>query len=210
MVACAAYIRVSSRSQDLATQRDAITRAALARGDRISTWFEEKVSAKKLDRPQLCALRQCVQKGLFAKVYVFKIDRLARSGIRDTFAVVEEFRAHGCELATVADGFSLSGPAADVVLAVMAWAAQMERAAIGDRISAARQRVEASGGNWGRPRAVDPGSRERAQKLRDSGKTLRQISAALKVPRSTLSRALSQKGHYSRVGPGPKKSKLAG
>ena len=209
MVAAAAYIRVSSRGQDLATQRDAITRTALARGDLILTWFEEKVSAKKLDRPQLHALRSCVQQGAFTKVYVFKIDRLARSGIRDTFAVVEELRAHGCELATVADGFSLSGPAADVVLAVMAWAAQMERAAIGDRISAACKRIEASGGNWGRRRAVDPGMVSKAFKLRGAGFTVREVASRLKVPRSTISDVLSEKGHYRPKRPVLAKSKGA-
>lgn len=50
---------------------------------------------------------------------------------------------HGCELASVADGFGLDGPAAEVGLAVMAWAAKMERLAINERISAARERVEA-------------------------------------------------------------------
>lgn len=198
MSTIAAYIRVSSRGQDLATQRDAITRAARARGDVVATWFEEKLTSAKLDRPQLRELRQYAREGRVRKIYVFKIDRLTRSGIRDTLAVVEEFRAHGCELATVADGFALEGPAAEVVLAVLAWAAQMERAAIGDRIAAARVRVEASGGSWGRPRTIDPGALARAQDLRGKGKTIRQISASLKIPRSTLARALSQKGHYSR------------
>ncbi|MGO9834567.1 MAG: recombinase family protein [Polyangiaceae bacterium] len=42
----AAYIRVSSRTQDHATQRAAIERAAAARGDSITTWYSEKRSAK--------------------------------------------------------------------------------------------------------------------------------------------------------------------
>jgi DNA invertase Pin-like site-specific DNA recombinase len=131
------------------------------------------------------------------RVYVFRIDRLTRSGIRDTLQVVDEFRAHGCELCSVADGFNFSGPGSDVVLAVIAWAAQMERNALGERISAARARIEAAGGRWGRPRKVDPGTLERARALRAKDHTIREIAAALKVPRSTLARALSQNGHYS-------------
>ena len=57
----------------------------------------------------------------------------------------------------MADGFSLDGPAAEVVLAVMAWAAKMERLAIAERISAARERIESEGGRWGRPSRVDAG-----------------------------------------------------
>jgi|SRR5881227_523235 DNA invertase Pin-like site-specific DNA recombinase len=200
MVACAAYLRVSTEKQDWKLQRDAVTRAAAARGDRISKrhWFEEKKSGSTIDRPVLAKLRAAVRAGVVGRVYVFKIDRLTRSGIRDTLAVVEEFRSAGAELVSVADGFDLSGHAAEVVLSVMAWAAQMERRAIGDRIKAARVRVEAAGGRWGRPRRMDPATLERARAMRKKKKTLREIAQALKVPRSTLSDALSGRGHYAR------------
>lgn len=206
MVACAAYLRVSTEKQDWKLQRDAVTRAAAARGDRISKrhWFEEKKSGSTIDRPVLAKLRAAVRAGVVGRVYVFKIDRLTRSGIRDTLAVVEEFRRAGAELVSVADGFDLSGHAAEVVLSVMAWAAQMERRAIGDRIKAARVRVEAAGGRWGRPRRMDPATLERARAMRKKKKTLREIAQALKVPRSTLSDALSGRGHYAE-----KKAKLA-
>lgn len=44
-LATAAYVRVSSKAQTLAMQRDAIEREARARGDRITTWYCEKESA---------------------------------------------------------------------------------------------------------------------------------------------------------------------
>jgi DNA invertase Pin-like site-specific DNA recombinase len=84
------------------------------------------------------------------RLYVFRLDRLARSGIRDIFEVVEELRAVG-ELVPIADGFELTGPAAEVVLAVMAWAAKMERLAIDERIAAARTSLELEGRPWGPP-----------------------------------------------------------
>jgi DNA invertase Pin-like site-specific DNA recombinase len=43
-----AYIRVSSRDQGFATQRDAIARGAAARGDVIADWWREKRSGKTL------------------------------------------------------------------------------------------------------------------------------------------------------------------
>lgn len=181
---------------------------AAARGDKVALWFEDALSGAKLARPELRALRQAVHEGRIRKVYVFKIDRLTRSGIRDTLAVVEEFRASGCELVSVADGFPLEGPVAEVVLAVIAWAAQMERTAIGDRIAAARQRIEASGGAWGRPRAIDPATLAKARVMRAT-KTIRQVSAALKIPRATLAGALSEKGHYAPKRPGLAKSSRA-
>lgn len=171
-------------------QRAAIQRAASARGDTDVTWYAEKRSAKTMVRPELQRLRDDAKAGLVRRLYVFRLDRLSRSGIRDTFVLVEELRSHGVQLVTVGDNFSFEGPHADMVLAVMAWAAQMERAAINERIAAARDRVEAEGGRWGRPSRVDAATRARARALHAKGKTVREIARALKVPRSTIAREL--------------------
>lgn len=187
----AAYCRVSSRSQDLETQRNAIERAAAARGDVIVRWFAEKRSARSLARPELTNLRRAAMAGELTRLYVFRLDRLARSGIRDTFEVVEELRSAGVDLVSVADGFALNGPAAEVVLAVMAWAAKMERLAINERVSAARDRLEAEGRPWGRPPRMTSDQVARAREMQQAGRTVREISSALKVPRSTLARALA-------------------
>lgn len=197
-VATAAYLRVSTGKQDWKLQRDAIARACKARGDVIPKrlWFEDAKSGASIERPALQKLRAAVRAGSVGRLYIFRVDRLTRSGIRDTLQLVEEFRHAGCELVTLADGFDFNGPAAEVVLAVLAWAAQMERNAIGERIKAARVRIEAAGGRWGRPRSVDPATLERARKMRKT-KTLRQVAAALKVPRSTLGDALAGNGHYA-------------
>lgn len=197
-------MRVSTRGQDYATQRDAIERAAAARGDVITHWFEETRSGKSLDRPKLAELQASAQRGELVKVYVFKVDRFSRRGIRDTLSIVEALRQCGCLVASVADGFSPDSPVGDVILAVMAWAAQMERQALGERIAAARERVEASGGAWGRPRRIDPGTLARAREMVAGGLTQREIAAALKVPKATLWRALAQKGHYA--DPPPKRA----
>jgi DNA invertase Pin-like site-specific DNA recombinase len=189
----AAYLRVSSRAQDFATQKSAIERAATARGDAITDWRAEKRSGKTLARPELDRLRADARAGHVRRLYVFKLDRLTRSGIRDTFEVIEELRAHGAELVSVSDGFALDGPAAEVVLAVMAWAAKMERLAINERISAARERVEAEGRSWGRPSRLDARTRDRVVAMKLAGKTIREIAVAIKVPKSTVARAVSRK-----------------
>jgi DNA invertase Pin-like site-specific DNA recombinase len=187
-----AYVRVSSRNQGDATQRAAIERAAAARGDQVDTWYAEKRSGRTLKRPELARLRADARAGKLRRLYLFRLDRLTRSGIRDTLQVVEELRAHGCELVTVADGFDLDGPAAEVVLAVMAWASKVERQAINERISAARDRLENAGENWGRPKRMTPATVNQAKELRRQGRSIREIAAALKVPKSTIQRALSR------------------
>lgn len=189
-----AYVRVSSKTQDWPTQKHAIERCATARGEAggIAYWFREKLSAKTTDRPELAQLRRMAREGGLARLYVFRLDRLARSGIRDTLEVVQELQAHGCEVVSVADGFDLKGPAAEIVMAVLAWAAQMELLASKERREAARIRIEAAGGRWGRPRRLTELELARARKMKAAGKTIRGISMAMRVPRSTLARSLAR------------------
>lgn len=188
----AAYYRVSSKAQDLGMQRLAVERAAGARGDGVVATYAEKRSGRSIARPELDRLRADARAGLIRRLYVYRLDRLARSGIRDTFEVVEELRRHGVELVSIADGFSLDGPAADVVLAVMAWAAQMERLAINERIAGARERVEAEGRRWGRPRRLDAAGVARVLVLRGEKRSLRAIAVALKIPLATVARTVRE------------------
>jgi hypothetical protein len=63
----------------------------------------------------------------------------------------------------VADGFDLNGPHAEVIIAVLAWAAKMERLATAERIAAARERIEAEGGRrGGRGASTERRGRERS------------------------------------------------
>jgi DNA invertase Pin-like site-specific DNA recombinase len=185
----AAYYRVSSKAQDLGMQRSAVERAASARGDTVTDVYAEKRSGKTIARPELDRLRADARAGKLRRLYVFRIDRLTRSGIRDTFELIEELRQCGVELVSVSDGFSLDGPAAEVVLAVMAWASKMERLAINERISAARERAEAEGRAWGRPPRLTEGDVRRVASMRAEGRSLRQIAVALKIPLATVARA---------------------
>jgi DNA invertase Pin-like site-specific DNA recombinase len=118
---------------------------------------------------------------------VYRLDRLTRSGIRDTLEVVEELRAAGVDLVTIADGFDLNGPAAEIILAVLAWAAKMERLAINERIAAARLRLEVEG----RPPRLDPKTRAAILERAKGGESIRDIARATRTPRSTVARALA-------------------
>lgn len=193
MTGTVAYVRVSSRAQDLASQRAAIGQAAVARGDQIESWYSEKASARTLGRPELARLRADACRGILRRLYVFRLDRLARSGIRDTFEVIEELKASGVEIVSVSDGFALDGPASEVVIAVLAWAARMERLAINERIAAARDRLAAEGRPWGRPPSLTAKQVRSIVALRREGRTIREIAVAAKIPRSTVALALSKK-----------------
>ncbi len=190
----AAYLRVSSKSQDTAMQKAAIERVAMSRGDQVEHWYSEERSGRSLQqRPELDRLRQDARAGLISKLYFYRLDRLVRSGIRDAFELVESLRSYGVELVSISDGFDLTGPAAEVVLAVLAWAAKVERLAINERISAARERIEATGGRWGRPRRLSEADRDQIKAMKLAGRSIRQIAVAMRCPRATIARALGPK-----------------
>jgi DNA invertase Pin-like site-specific DNA recombinase len=184
-------------------QRIAIKRACKARGIKIDRWYEEKASSVN-ERPELRRLRKHARAGEISKLYVFRLDRLSRGGILEVLNIVHELRDHGCGLETVSDGFSFDGPATDVILAVFAWVAEMERAAIRERLAHARIELEAAGGHWGRPRKVDDPTARKIRKLAYEGRTVRSIAMALKIPRSTVAPYASGKNPPRRV---PKSSK---
>jgi DNA invertase Pin-like site-specific DNA recombinase len=187
----AAYLRVSTRGQDAATQRRAIERAARARGHRVARWFHEKESARSIRRPVLSEVRRAALRGEISTLYIFRLDRITRSGVADTFHVVEDLRRGGCTLVSVTDGVNFDGPWGDVAIAVFAAAAQIELAAMKERISAAREKIRASGGKWGRAPRLDETDYPRLLKLNKT-KSVRQIAAALKVPRASVQRALAR------------------
>lgn len=187
----AAYLRVSSKSQDLKTQRDAIQRLCKARRERIDLVFEDRVSSRN-ERPQLNALREFIRGGQVRKLYVFRLDRLTRGGVCEMLNLMNEFRDHGCEVESIADGFGFQGPARDVVLAVIGMCAQLERAAITERVAAARARKEAAGEAWGRPTVISPEIGERIHAMRRHDYSIRRIAKKLGLVPSTVHLWLSR------------------
>ena len=194
-----AYVRVSSKGQNHAMQVGAIEREAAARGASIAKWYAERMTAKSLDRPMLARLRDDARHGRVYAVYLFKLDRLTRSGVGDTFRVIDEFRRAGVTLVSVSDDLTIRpGDGVDVATDALVFAlslgAQIERAAINERVAAARSRVESEGGRWGRPRRVGGATVATMRAMQAAGKSIRAIAIATKVHRSSVARALSRKG----------------
>lgn len=193
----AAYIRVSSRSQDYAYQRHAIELAARARGERVDEWFGDVATGSKMDRPQLLKLRAAIRTGAIRRLWVWRLDRLTRSGIVDTLSCIGEIRRAGCSVSSVADGFPLEGHAGELFMAMVAWAAQQEREKIRENQAAARMRMEASGRHWGKP-PVEVATRRQVIQLRRDAEargerlSVRKIARHTKVGKSTVWKILRE------------------
>ena len=178
------YIRVSSSSQDYAYQRSAIDAAARGRGEQVCEWFADVASGATLDRPELARLRRALDVRRVRQVWVWRLDRLTRSGISDTLASVEHVRRSGAELVSVSDRVALDGgPTGELVLAMLAWCAQMEREKIRENQVAARERMARQGRAWGRP-ALPDALRDAVIAAASSGLSCRQIARQLKVSKT--------------------------
>lgn len=181
----AGYIRVSSRSQDYAYQRHAIEGAARARGEPVVQWFGDVATGSKMERPQLIKLRDAIRAGRIQRLWVWRLDRLTRSGIVDTLSCIGEIQRAGCSVSSVADGFPLEGPAGELFMAMVAWAAQQEREKIRENQLAARQRMEAKGLNWGHP-PIPPDRADKVRDLAHQGFSIRKIAKQLSLGKTTV------------------------
>lgn len=145
-----------------------------------------------MQRAELARLRELVKTGTVGSVYVFRLDRLARSGVADTFRVIAEFREYNCALVTVADGMpATEGPWGDVVIAVLAAAAEIELVALRERLRIARAKCEREGRKWGRPPRLTEADYPRLLELERRGFSVRRMAMSVKVPRTSVARALA-------------------
>ena len=167
----------------------------IARRTTPGAWYAEKASGKSTDRAELKRLLADVRAGLVTELWIFKLDRLARSGVADTFRIVDELRRAGVTLHAVADNLTIRPGSDDLVSETLVFAlslaARLERTAINDRISAARTRMESKGEAWGRPPRMTAAELHTARRLKGEGRSVREIAAALGVPRSTIGRAVA-------------------
>jgi DNA invertase Pin-like site-specific DNA recombinase len=179
------YIRVSSRSQDYAYQQHAIASAARARGELVHHWYGDVATGSKMERPQLIKLRDAIRAGKLQRLWVWRLDRLTRSGIVDTISCISEIQRCGCSVSSVADGFPLDGPTGELFMAMIAWAAQHEREKIRENQAAARQRMEAAGRHWGHPPVLQE-TKRRIGELAEQGLSVREISRHVSVGKTTV------------------------
>jgi DNA invertase Pin-like site-specific DNA recombinase len=186
----AAYARVSTPEQGFELQRASVERRASNDGVAELAWYSEQRSGRSWVRPELERLLDAARQGLHSRVYVWRLDRLTRRGPHDTLNVVQALRGAGVELVSVSEGFDFSGAVGELLVSMLGFAARLEMDAQLDRQQAARTRIEANGGTWGRPPKLLPAMVEKIRELRTEGRSIRSIAMAVKVPRSSVFDAL--------------------
>ena len=97
-------------------------------------------SGATLERPSLQRLMKDVTRGRIQVVVVYKMDRVSRS-LLQFLQLVEEFKSHGVEFASVTEAFETATPQGRAMSSTMMAFAQLEREMTGERI---RHKIAAS------------------------------------------------------------------
>ena len=183
-----AYVRVSTHDQSVDTQLDAIRRHCSAQGISISEIYsDEGVSGAQDSRPSLDRLKADCSKCKVGAVVVYKFDRLARS-VAHLLSCLELFRRHGVDFISVSEGIDTSTPVGKMVFTFLGAIAEFERSLIQERVVAGVRRAKAEGVHCGRPRkGLDVGL---AMKMREDGRSVREIAKAINTSSATVHRYL--------------------
>ncbi|CAI8805688.1 recombinase family protein [Pseudomonas sp. MM213] len=150
MTTTIAYVRVSTDDQTTDAQRHGIAKLYT-----IAKWFSDEATSgvtKALQRPGFEALYKYVRNG--DTVVVAAIDRLGRDTI-DVLTTVEMLKEKGVAVVSIREGFDLSTPIGDAMLAMLAAVAKLERSNIKARQMAGIERAKAEGKKLGAVKKID-------------------------------------------------------
>ncbi len=183
----ALYARVSTLDQNCEVQLEELRRFASKRFARHSEYTDVGVSGTQRHRAQLDALMRDARKRLFDVVLVWKFDRFARS-LKHLIESLDEFNALGIDFISLTEGVDTTTSAGQLLFHIVGAVAQFERDLIAERVRAGMAHARAMGKHIGRPRAVV--DVEAVAKLREGGRSLREIAVSLNIPVSRVRRAL--------------------
>lgn len=119
-----AYIRVSTKDQHLDRQREALKKFD------IDKWYEEKISGKDMNRPELDAMLEYIRKG--DTLYITSFDRLARS-LADLLKICETLEEKKVKLVCLKNDIDTSTATGRLMLTLLGAINEFERAIIRER-----------------------------------------------------------------------------
>ena len=186
----AVYIRVSSTSQNEASQKREVKRWLKGQGmDSDAVWFVDKASGKDTDRPAFQELQQAIWNGDVETVVVWKLDRLSRS-LRDGINILHDWCEKGLRVVSVTQQIDFSGAVGKLMAAVFLAVGEMERENIRERQAAGIAAAKERGVYIGRKSGTTKAKPKRAAELREKGLNDSEIATAMGISRRTVQRYL--------------------
>ena len=186
----AVYIRVSTEAQRTDSQDQELKRYCRQRGWQDPAFYTDKISGGTATRPQLDRLMQDIRAGKIERLIVYKLDRLGRS-LTHLALILDELNRLKVPLIASSQGIDTSedNPAGRLQLGVLMAVAEFERGIIKERVNAGLAAAKARGVQLGRPATIN-GRADEVRKLKAQGLGLRAIARELKMPPSSVHKAL--------------------
>jgi DNA invertase Pin-like site-specific DNA recombinase len=175
------YARVSTTEQETALQIDALNRVG------VKHIYQEKRSGVAT-RPVLNSLLMKLKPG--DKIYVYKIDRFARSLI-DLLSILQRIEAAQATFQSITEPIDTSTGAGRMMMHMLGAFAEFERGIIRERCMAGQRAAMARGVRFGRPRNLTQAQETDVVKMYGQGwYTLDQLAFIFECHPSTIKRAV--------------------
>lgn len=145
----AIYLRVSSKSQDVASQEGELKRWAAAQSEPVK-WYRDSFTGKTMNRPAFNRLEREIVAGNVSTLVCWRLDRLGRTamGLTKLFHDLIERKVN---LVSLRDGLDLSTSAGRLMANVLASVAAYETEVRSERQMAGIAAAKKRGIRFGRP-----------------------------------------------------------
>lgn len=179
------YARVSTTSQSLDAQTDALTAA----GVDPARIYSDKLSGtlRRSQRPGIAALLDYAREG--DVIVVVGIDRLGRDAV-EVMTTIRELSERGIVLRSLREGIDSSTAVGRAVAGILASLGELELELGRERRAAAREARRARNQPMGRPRALTSAKVDQVLKLHAAGEPVPEIAKTFGVGRDTIYRAI--------------------
>lgn len=180
-MALVGYARVSTSEQETTLQLDALKRAG------VRSIHQEKRSGVA-SRPVLMAMLASLSPG--DTVYIYKIDRLARSLI-DLLGIIQKIEHVGATFVSLTEPIDTGSGAGRMMVHMLGAFAEFERGIIRERCMAGQTAAMERGVHCGRPRSVSAETeRDIVRMYRSGWYTLESLAFVFDCHPSTVKRAV--------------------
>jgi DNA invertase Pin-like site-specific DNA recombinase len=176
------YARVSTHDQNLDSQLDALQKAD------CEQIFQEKITGKTKDRPELISCLKALRKG--DVLVVWKLDRLARS-LKDLVEITTDLNQREIGFKSLTEAIDTTSATGRLVFHIFGALAEFEHSLIRERTIAGLDAARARGRKGGRKPSMSENDIKKAKAmLSDPQITKTEVAKHFGVSRVTLNSSL--------------------
>lgn len=180
------YARVSTEDQNTSLQTDALKNAG------CEQLFEEKISGKSKDRPELDICLKVLREGDI--LVVWRLDRLGRS-LEHLVQIIRDLESRKIGFLSLTESIDTTNAGGKLIFHIFAALAEFERNLISERTKAGLKAARARGRKGGRKaKLTNSDMRKAAAMLRDPLVTKTEVAKHFGVSRVTLNAGLIREG----------------